>query len=111
VGFGSRSNSNGPLRMFPSSSRSTTRIDDGPCVAGAVHTAHFVVVVGDDTIKAEAASMIKRVRNRSAELIFVAILPGPSDYGSTIVYRWLLDALVCYVVSELNICIWCHFWE
>ena len=72
MGFGSRRNSNGPLRMFPSSSRSTTRIDDGPCVTGAVHTSHFVVVVVDDTVKADAASMMKRVGNRRDELIFMA---------------------------------------
>jgi hypothetical protein len=55
------------------------RDEDGPCVAGAVHASHFVVVVVDDTVKADAASMMKRVGNRSDELIFMATLSGTSD--------------------------------
>ena len=82
MGFGSRRNSNGPLRMFPFSSRSTmSRDEDGPCgdEVGVIVVAHFVVVVLDDMIKADAASKMKRVGNRRDEMIFMAVRSGSTD--------------------------------
>lgn len=75
--------------------------------------AHLVVVVLDDTIKADAASTMKRVGNRRDELIFMAIRSGttvPTTEASTgclemlrrLVYELNLGRLRISHVSRLR---------